>query len=950
MKNLRKVLAFTLALAMLLGTMTTTFAANEKVQALETLKLVDVQTKEGLANDLTRAVGLATVLKAKGYTQDDANAKAADVKFTDVTKEWQKGWTVLGQEAGVIEGTGEGKFNPEGKLSKKDFTRMMLRTLGYSVEETRGDLADLVAKTALVESLEDDKFTKEEALEVMFDALKVKVKEGDMTLAQKLVKDGRFTREQGQEVGVCQAQPDKLMVESVVADNLVEARVMFNGEVDKDSAEKAGNYVVKGGVVESAKLKEGYVLLTFKNPLTNKKDYELTVSNVKNAAGVAMEKATVSMRVEDNQIPEIFDVTITGPRNFVVKFSEPLQTYPTVIIKQGNNTLGSSHEGNGTYRAYSSFQEGKEYILQFGNVKSNDGYATDFAGYKSLYKEHTFTYAKDTVAPTVELVKATAKEVVVKFSKPVDNVDLTNGDNFAHSYSSITASEAEYDKKTDTYKATFAQYLTPGEVKIYVMAKANGKTIQDKWGNVLADTVLMATVVKDDERPTVTAVEATSGTAGTNVKVTFSEELKDEAVKLVILDDAGKKITELTKKREESDKKVVKFFYNKELSGKTVSLVISEAKDNSVSENKMDQYTETVTFTDSELKPLRDAKVRFFKADETKNTKGFLYITFEEDMDDSALDLENYRVNGTYKLQGYASFLEGNRKVVAIELTSDTSKTDGEATVTDMKVLTNKQWTATALYGSPKLHFSSKLKDVAGNAQGQFEALAVVSMENLTEVDGAEVGYKVFAKATNLVEVEFDAPISLVDGVTLNDKKNNTNYVLSTADNIDTPSHQVVQVTKKSDKVLELMVEAFKFKQEEPVVDIDRKLLPTDPETAPAVKLFLRKDAVKDVFGRTTVDTGVEVKDKVAPEVAKDKFGGEEDKFNVVLKTFAHLGTRDAQAEVEITYTENLEGKSISLVTYSLNNGWGVAKVTPSDKTVKLLVKKDKGTQRSYVP
>ena len=99
---MKKILAFTLALAMVLSTMTVTFAASKEVEALANLKLLLNTTDAEVNAELNRAVGLAMVLKALGYTQEDANAKAADNKFTDMEKAaWAKGFATLGEQAGI---------------------------------------------------------------------------------------------------------------------------------------------------------------------------------------------------------------------------------------------------------------------------------------------------------------------------------------------------------------------------------------------------------------------------------------------------------------------------------------------------------------------------------------------------------------------------------------------------------------------------------------------------------------------------------------------------------------------------------------------------------------------------------------------------------------------------------------------------------------------------------
>ncbi|MDO4766273.1 MAG: Ig-like domain-containing protein [Eubacteriales bacterium] len=974
---MKKILAFTLALAMVLSSTTMTFAASKEVEALANLKLLLNTTDAEVNADLNRAVGLAMVLKALGYTQEDANAKAEANTFVDMEKfGWAKGFTVLGEELKITNGTSvEPKmFSPNANLNERAFVAFMLRALGYDVDAAWAKAGEIAKEAGVAETVTENKLTKGDAAVIMYKALMAKVQgdEKGRTLAQKLVDEKKLDKDLAVANGLISGEPEKLTV-TAMADNLKEITVSFDGTVDKVTAEKAGNYKVKGYTVEKAMVQEDgrTVVLTVKNSLANKKEFDLTVTGVKNVAGVVMDKQTVKFSTNDVTPPSVNGITVTGPRNFEINYSEPMNAVGTIAVKYGKNGKLSVKEAkySDSKRAlevtlYNDFKEGTEYVVVIGDGKKNSDYPTDFAGYTTTYHEETLTYAKDTTAPEVKVVKADQTRVTLEFTKPVKGLDKKF---FAHTFSSyhpvklvqedgktalesgkayskvvlvFYSDESEADKKA-------SHAIPAGEVKLMVRGKIGNDKIEDNWKNQLADVELPMTITADREAPEVVSVEVKNKQ---EVEVTFSEAIVAGAnwkkeLTVQLLDKDGKVVekNETATLTEKSDNdKVYTIKFKESYVGKTMTLVLKGVKDKSLYANVMADYSTTLEFTDKEFN-LDKTKAEFKKVMDGNTARFFLYVTYDEEMDDSVLEVANYKLRKTdtntdYDVKGTADFLEGNRKIVAIELDFKA----GEAN-SNVDIITGQaNGSASDAVASRALVIKGEVKDLAGNkdSKGQFEKAVTLGTLQASE-------FKITAAkavANDMIEVELSREAMQMDHST-------TTWTVS-------GNREVLEVNMKSEKVLTLKLK-------------DSATTPLLPSDADGVTLAFNNagSEIKDIFGNTlSTYAATQITDKINPAVAAFKlnevagdngnYDTEDEMFTtattnesdkkgkpvILVSDLQNEGQASAQAKLKVKYTENIALNSVAITTYVLNNGWKVTAVdSSSDKVVTLTIKKSEG-------
>ncbi len=144
---MKKVLAFVLVLAMVLGSVSMAFAATtytddaaitnkEAVKVLSELKVLEGDSNGFRPNDtLTRAEAAAIAARLLLGRTDADKLPATATSFSDVpATHWAAGYIAYCASQGLLVGNGDGTFNPDGLLTVAAFTKMMLCALGYKAD------------------------------------------------------------------------------------------------------------------------------------------------------------------------------------------------------------------------------------------------------------------------------------------------------------------------------------------------------------------------------------------------------------------------------------------------------------------------------------------------------------------------------------------------------------------------------------------------------------------------------------------------------------------------------------------------------------------------------------------------------------------------------------------------------------------------------------------------
>lgn len=633
--------------------------------------------------------------------------------------------------------------------------------------------------------------------------------------------------------------PDVLTFVSATASNLKEVVVNFNGPVDATKGADKANYTVKVGTTDQgvalATLSEDKksATLTLTNSFANQSDVVVTV---KTGVGLAAEASKTITAVTDTTLPVADSITLTGPKTFDIKFSEPVKVTGSeaVVVKDGIYGIASKVLSTDcktlTVTLGTSLADGK-YPVKVS------GYA-DFANFGALAKTFDLDYKKDTAAPTVTLKSASQTEVVVVFNKAVTK--KSGGDLDAnYFYHTFTAYKPQTVTTTDKkeFKLTFfntttntGNALPAGAVIVTVLKTVDTETVVDLWGNALAeDAKLTATITADLTAPTITKVEAT---AEDKIAVTYSESVNSDSTtgtnsaknpaNYTIKDKDAKavSVTISTVDYASADNKATLNLSGK-LAGGKYTVEVKNVQDTALAKNTMATVSKEFEVTDKTAPSI--SAVSYVYKDALTPT--YLYVTFSENMktsgDGSALTLANYyQVDGG----GVASAMPDNTTIAAFG-----SDAKYKITIPAGKAVPSKL-------------FVNNVQDVAGN---KYISAAATSIN----ADVAPVIYKVTTKELGKLEVEVRGRLQTVSADGLRVTVATGTY---TAVAIDTMTYKTEDSdTIKDHTVLTVsLIAAGNLANPSEVpskVEVVANKLTSDTGTPMDAKVYLTADVVKGI-------------------------------------------------------------------------------------------------------
>lgn len=736
MKNLKKLLAVVVAIAMITTFMVPSFAAEgsytyeneaEILYKLGLYKGTSTTTYEpNLGGKLDRQTGVVMLLRLFGQEEEALQMDAAEAasklaaKFKDAADiaDWAQRQVAYAVEKGYVKGLPDGTFAPTADLNGKAFCSLILQQLGYDGDFTYDNAAFDLSKFGGLTEAQAQLFNsnaginRDSMVGIAFSALQAVYKDSGKTVIEYLAEIGYVDKNLAIEVGVLKkeikevgaledvkvtinetpvlptevevtyvddttaklpvtwptvntsevgeqtiegsiegykdvkatvkviVQPAELLVDKISMNNLIEIVIDFNGEVESGKADEKKNYSVDGKTIKSVSVSEDKtsVTLLLTAPADQEEELEVTV---KTAAGLTKDY-TGKVTAIDNTLPEAESIILIGPDSFEIKFSEPIDPSAAagdVIVDDGTYYVSSkelSADGKTltVELGVSSLKEGT-YKVKVRNYR-------DYANLIMVPKTFDLEYVKDTEAPTATVKKATQNEVEIEFNEPVvidvDSSDLKNF--FYHTYSSWKpAGVTTSDNKV--FKLDFSNhYLQEGNVTITIVKEYDDVVIEDKWGNELqSDIKLTATVVADNEAPTVVKVEAT---AEDKIEITFSESVNESQAEnednYAIKKDGKEVEATISGITYVSEDNKVEITLSEKLSGGKYTIDVKDIADTSISENKIKAITLEFEVTDKTAPVVE--KVTY--------VGNLVYVKYNESMKTSGtasiLNKDNYKI------------------------------------------------------------------------------------------------------------------------------------------------------------------------------------------------------------------------------------------------------------------------------------------------------------------
>ncbi|WP_088232459.1 S-layer homology domain-containing protein [Bacillus cereus] len=339
--------------------------------------------KFGPDEKLTRAQMAQLLVNAYGFKADDNNKKT----FNDIDGlSWATAKSSIETLAslGIVSGEGEGKFNPNGVVTREQAAQFIYNAMTYSPEvKTEAKVESVSAinaqeikvsftnpvneKTAINEANYIFKQNGADLTSANFEGEAGKtgvLSEDGKSVTFKLKADKAFANSDKYAVHVttgvlgADLKPVEKYLDSEktfsdsTAPELLGARVVgksveltFNKPVKENAAVKIDGVKIEGTNVAS-KTPGVYTLTTSaiaNNGIFAKGDHEVVVYDAEDTLRVNPNKASILTTkytvASDTTAPEVKELKAINSRTFKVKFSEPLSQQPEVTVKKGNYTF-----------------------------------------------------------------------------------------------------------------------------------------------------------------------------------------------------------------------------------------------------------------------------------------------------------------------------------------------------------------------------------------------------------------------------------------------------------------------------------------------------------------------------------------------------------------------------------------------------------------------------------
>ncbi|MEY8000437.1 cell wall-binding repeat-containing protein [Clostridium sp. Mt-5] len=487
-------------------------------------------------------------------------------------------------------------------------------------------------------------------------------------------------------------------VSSISTNGLRQIKVVFNQEVDQDTAEEVSNYKLDGSSLTDDKATASLqddnktVLITLADAKKQSDDVDVTVKKGILTADKAqtVPEFTQSVTFSDTTAPTLTSVEARGNNKLTVEFSEPVNFGSTVtsavnklkindknLSSFGLNTTGTDGNGKTLSKIDNSATDTAGNVwsnkielyfdsaLPTGNntLKVSTGDETtleDAAGFP--VQETTQDFNVDTLASTPVINSITASDdgtVYINFDRAMDAKTATQKAYYAiNGDSTGNFTKAEL-KKNDTQVKISGATLNKNSNTIYIK-----NSVKDAYGNKVADdTYESFTLTEDTTKPAVSSIYALDDST---IRVKFNKSV--DAVYAVnksnykLQDNSGTDITDeivptdSTSSYQDTNAitipgntsapvdgdttDVVDIHVPSKLTDSQYTITIKNIQDRASTPNVMDDYT--TTFAGSS--DVNAEVTGVYAVDDSTNLGRKITLVFNKEMDSSTLaDTSNYQ-------------------------------------------------------------------------------------------------------------------------------------------------------------------------------------------------------------------------------------------------------------------------------------------------------------------
>lgn len=488
--------------------------------------------------------------------------------------------------------------------------------------------------------------------------------------------------------------------------------MVFNQEVDKTTAEDVTKYKLNGvalakGTSASQKPPQAKavlqddkksVILTLADSKANNTAYTFMIDGVTDVNGKTVKSDVFTLTVNDTEAPTVTKVELAANGDLEITFSEPLQaTNPIVRVNGTPATVESVTAGDVTVKVLATnlpnIEKGATATIYVAGAKDTAGNAM------ALYNG-SFVKPNDTTAPTVTSVTQIGQNKVrFVFSEPLGTAA---GADFEATDLTVLKGVTSYTNGTSNteFKVTKNVDDTTGktyDVEISLGAAISGASpnygiyeagsssqtvtlmiaknaIKDVAGNGNADYTASFIFTADEVGPKFDSAEI--ATDKQTIEVKFDELLKGPATntnvddtKITVVDSQGvkytvEKATTIVKNTPNDDILVVDFMTGTTtISNGTYTIHFAKGAVQDVLGNANEAFSTTITVGDATDTTKPTAELA------TSSKENVFVVDFKEEVTASALNIDNYSLDGQKLPQGtLIYFTDANKTKVSITL------------------------------------------------------------------------------------------------------------------------------------------------------------------------------------------------------------------------------------------------------------------------------------------
>lgn len=516
MKNLKKLVALFVAIAMISTLMVPAFADSSFKYEEEARDMYDLGLFKGeseteyvpnLGELLSRETGAVMLLRifaqedeALEMSDEEADEKLAAFSDGDTVANWAKKQVAYATDKGYIKGYPDGTFAPKEALNGKAYCSLVLQLLGYDGDFNYHTAATSLSEVGGLTSAEaaifnsNDPINRDSLVGISYGALKATFKGSNETLIQRLVRLEKVDANLAKDKGLIDAVIKEVAeLEDVYVKVGETANLPSTVEVTYDNDE-TGEVAVTWPTVDTSEVGEQEIEgIIAGTPLTAKvkvivQPDELTVTSV--TADNLKEVAVEFSAALDEDTVKTDNIEIDGfDKDISVELQEDGRT---VVITAG--------------KADENLENQKTYTLKVKNVKDTTGMEVE----ETEIEFEVF----DGTRPEAEEIKVTGpSNLEIVFSEPIKeggDVEVKSGNS--------TIGTGDYEGYgSRTISITVWTELKDGETYEVIV-----KDFKDYAGLINISKTFEVEYVKDTEPPVaeITKVEQT------HIKVEFSKPVK----------------------------------------------------------------------------------------------------------------------------------------------------------------------------------------------------------------------------------------------------------------------------------------------------------------------------------------------------------------------------------------------------------------------------------------